>query len=191
MQHSIRTFLALDVSSEVRSKAGQLIRRLSDVRGKISWVRPEQLHLTLKFLGDVDARELPEVCNAVAAVAGDQAPFDFEVKGAGAFPAATRPRTIWLGVTVGVPELRALHLRLDRELGRLGFRSEGRQFQPHLTIGRVRSADGAEELADLLATHADFFAGVCSADELVVYSSDRQPTGPVYEPVSVSPLSGT
>lgn len=191
MPRTIRTFVAVETSPEVRTNARKLMTRLDTSGAKVKWVEPENLHLTLKFLGEVDARELPLICQAVQTAVEGLDPFDLEMIGAGAFPKADRPRTVWLGAGRGSEEMVVLHDSLEKHLLPLGFRGEGRRFRPHLTIGRVRGGPaGIRELADLLIESQEFPAGLISADEVVVFSSDLGRDGPTYEALSVSPLGG-
>lgn len=191
MPETVRTFIAAEIPADLQQRAGQLIKRLQATAAKVKWVEPRHLHWTLKFLGEVDLREIPEVCRAVEGAVADIAPFDLEARGAGAFPDPNRPRTIWLGSGEGTAPMVALHDAVDRALAGLGFRAEGRRFRPHLTIGRVRNTqDGLRELAALLAEHADFDGGVCYVDEVVVFSSVLGREGPTYEPLGHAELRG-
>ncbi len=115
------------------------------------------------------------------AVAGLKA-FDLEVCGVGAFPEPSRPRTVWIGTGRGTEEMVEVHQRLDSALGEAGFRTEGRRFRPHLTIGRVRnSPDGFDELAAAIENESEFQAGIMRVDELLIFSSRLERSGPVYE----------
>lgn len=187
---SLRTFVAIEMSPEVRSRARQLIVRLQDCGAKATWVKPEAMHLTLKFLGEVELLEMPAVCEAVTAAVADLPPFEIQVQGAGAFPTAARPRTVWLGVRRGQEELIALHDAVERALSRLGFRQENRRFRPHLTLGRVRGDRALRELGEVVKQHAEFVGGVASVDEVVVFSSELEAEGPIHEPLAVAPLNG-
>jgi 2'-5' RNA ligase len=189
MRAAIRTFIAVEISPEVRARAGQLMARLGESGAKVKWVEPHNLHLTLKFLGDVDARDLPAVCGVVAEAVRDVPAFEIEFLGAGAFPAAVRPRTLWLGVGRGSEGLIEVHERLERQLAGLGFRREGRRFQPHLTIGRVRS-EATGELGGRIAALGSFAGGVSCVDEVVVFSSELAREGPTYERMFQAPLEG-
>jgi 2'-5' RNA ligase len=191
MQRSPRTFIAVEISSEVRMRAGRLIGRLEATGANVRWVKPEQLHLTLKFLGDVDLREIPEVCAAVARATATVPPFTLRIAGAGAFPNLGHPRTVWLGADEGVGEMSVLHERIDEALAELGFRAEHRQFRPHLTIGRVRNAEsGMSALAEALSENRDFVAGVIDVDEVVTFSSELERSGPIHEPLATAALEG-
>lgn len=191
MAEKVRTFVAIEIPHEVQQRAAALIARLEGTKAKVKWVRPHQLHWTLKFLGDVELREVPEVCDAVQKAVAEFAPFDVEVLGAGAFPDLRRPRTVWLGVGQGAEPMVALHASIDKSLKPLGYRPEGRKFRPHITIGRVRSSPlGIPELGKLIEQEADFSAGVSAIYEVVVFSSDLGRDGPTYDPLAHAELKG-
>jgi 2'-5' RNA ligase len=190
MQH-IRTFLAVEVWPEIRERAGSLVNRLKDVPAKVTWVKPDQMHLTMNFLGDVPMNDIPAVCKVVADSVRAFAPFDVEMAGVGVFPGYENPRTIWLGVTDGRDQLVALHAALAQGLAELGFRVEARRFHPHLTLGRVRSLPaGAGELAGLVKQNADFEAGPMMVSEVTVFSSELGRSGPTYEVLGHGELLG-
>lgn len=191
MSRAIRTFVAVETSEVVRRRAGELAALLRAAGAEVKWVEPHNLHFTLVFLGDVAEGRVPDVCRAVEQCAAAGAPFALEVRGAGAFPNSARPRTIWLGVGQGAPEMVALHDRIERALEPLGFRPEGRMFEPHLTIGRVkRPTPALERLAPLLETRADFEAGQIRVDEVVVFASQLRPSGPIYQPLARAAFKG-
>lgn len=184
MQRLVRTFIAVELSPEVRGSAAKLIERFRKTAAKVRWVENRNLHLTLKFLGDVESVELPKVIDTVKqAVAGINA-FDLHYRGAGAFPDDENPRTIWLGVDDGAPQIIEVHRRVEDALDQIGFRAENRRFRPHVTLGRVRDTRHAKrDLKDLLAQYADFEGGISLVDELVVFSSELNEDGPHYEPI--------
>ena len=109
----IRAFIAAEVSPDVRLRARELTAKLSQTPAKVKWVAPENMHLTLKFLGDVEATSIPEVCQAVAEAVGELRPFAVHCRGAGAFPNASRPRTIWIGVDGGADQIAVLHKAIE------------------------------------------------------------------------------
>ncbi len=142
MKSTLRTFVAVEISQQVRARAVELIAALGGAAAGVKWVEPENLHLTLKFLGEVHQREIVRVCQAVERGVAKVAPFELEVRGAGAFPTAARPHTVWLGAGDGTQEMVALHDRVEDALAELGHRKEHRRFQVHLTLGRVRGPVG-------------------------------------------------
>ncbi len=191
MRHTVRTFVAVEIGAENRQAAGRLIQSLRGAGADVKWVAPENLHLTLKFLGDVPNERLAEVCRAVEQAAGAQAPFVLELRGAGAFPNAARPRVIWLGTGEGTEPSISLAEAVEQALEGLGFRREARRFHPHLTLGRMRrSGPGVSALARLLKEHAEFDAGRAEINQTVVFSSQLTRSGPVYEPLAHARLGG-
>lgn len=191
MNKTVRTFVAIETSPEVQTRAGDLIRVLAAAPAKVKWGEPAQLHFTLKFLGDIDLVDVPQICEAVKRAVAGLPPFEVEARGAGAFPNADRPRTIWLGTGRGAEPMVEVHAAVEQQLAPLGFRREQRRYRPHLTVGRVRGGpQGIAELGQLLALHADYKAGIVAVDEVVVFSSELTRTGPIYEPLSTIPLAG-
>jgi 2'-5' RNA ligase len=181
----LRSFIAVEAPGEIIAQAGRLIARLKTAGADVKWVEPQNMHFTMKFLGGVRDRDLGELCLALAEATKEVKPFEIEVQGAGAFPDASRPRTLWLGVGAGAAEFGQLFEALELRLSDLGYREEGRRFQPHLTLGRVRnSSSGSRELARLLRENAEFNAGPMYVDEAVLFSSEPGPAGPKYEVLS-------
>ena len=185
MKDTLRTFVAVETSDPVHRRAVELIRAVDVAEADVKWVQPQNMHLTLKFLDEVPLVEIPRVSEMVAQAAAGSEPFELEIRGAGAFPSAGRPRTVWLGAVDGAEPLRTLQKMLEKSLAKLGFRKEPRRFEPHLTIGRVRGGGpGVVELGRRLKEHADFAAGRFMVTELVVFSSQLTPSGPIYEALS-------
>jgi RNA 2',3'-cyclic 3'-phosphodiesterase len=189
----IRTFIAVELPPRVKSRVGGLIDKLRVAGAEVNWVRPEQMHLTLKFLGDVPDTETPDICRVVREVANQFEPFEVICRGAGAFPIGREPRTLWVGVEDGAEELKRLQAALDEALKtKLGFAKEQRGFHPHLTIGRVKGeAPGSRgELARLLAEHAEFDADLAVIDELVTFASFLDRKGPTHDALDHAELGG-
>ncbi len=191
MKKTLRTFVAVEITQAIRKRAGELIAALAGTSADVKWVEPHNLHLTLKFLGEVHQNEIAQVCQAVARGAAEVEPFELEVCGAGAFPNAARPRTVWLGAGEGAESMVVLHDCVEAALAKLGYREEHRRFQPHLTIGRVRGVGpGITELGQLLQQHADFAAGRMTVGKVTLFASTLTPDGPVYELLGTGPLGG-
>jgi 2'-5' RNA ligase len=189
----IRAFIAVEVSADVRSQARKLIQELSEVSPGVNWVDPQQMHVTLNFLGDVGMLDLPPLCKMMENVVAELPPFDVQFEGAGAFPNVERPRTIWLGVGEGADEFRELQRALQAGLDELGYRGESRQFRPHLTLGRVKGndLDGSAELAERLAQHADYYGGASDVTDVTLFSSTLNRSGPTYNTISEASLRGS
>jgi len=191
MKATLSTFVAVETSSAVRAAAGELIDALRPAGADVKWVRPENMHLTLQFLGDVPTEQTATVCTAVAGAVEGLAPFELEIRGAGAFPHPGKARTIWLGAGEGLDAAVALHDRVEAALSRLGFKKERRRYTPHLTIGRVRRPGPTlADLGRLLREQADYPAGRFPVREVVVFSSQLEPGGPIYTALGRGRLGG-
>jgi 2'-5' RNA ligase len=169
----MRTFVAVDVSGEVVGRARRIIDRMKKSGVEARWTPPENMHITLKFLGDVPVQRSADICRVIGEVAQTVEPFSFTCHGAGGYPNAERPRVLWMGVTEGRVELIGLREIVEERLADIGFRVENRGFQPHLTLGRMRrSRDEKTEVGAVLESLSDFPGGETWADELTVYSSE-------------------
>lgn len=191
MPETIRTFIAVELDPPVRRVAQGLIQQFAAAGADVKWVEEENLHLTVKFLGDVPQQDVPRVCDTVEAAVAGLAPFELELHGAGAFPTLRRPRTVWLGTTIGTEALTELHRRLDAALKKLGYPPEGRRFHPHLTVGRVRGGGRKlDDLIGLLGQQAEATIGQCTIDRVVTFSSQLSSAGPRYEALSRAAFAG-
>jgi 2'-5' RNA ligase len=187
----IRTFIAIEISPEVRARAANLMQQLRASQAQASWTRPDNLHLTLKFLGDTPDTELPAVCRAVQQAVRDQPPFHVSFRRAGAFPRTAQPRTVWIGVERGLEELRQLQQQIESRLYEEGFQRERRKFFPHLTIGRVRGGGATQAaLGQLLEAHAAYEGGEVIVEEVVVFASYPAPEGTTYQALDHAELRG-
>jgi RNA 2',3'-cyclic 3'-phosphodiesterase len=187
-----RLFVALEPSDPVRRRIGAAaaaIRRASArAADEVRWVPPENVHLTLQFLGAVPEERVPAVEEAVRAAAAGSHPLSLEVKGAGGFPNARRPRVVWIGLAGDVDALGALVADLGRRLAPLGFPPEERRFSPHLTIGRARDGRGAPGLAGAVAEAAQADGITWRVSDVVLVESHLSPHGPRYEALVRAPL---
>lgn len=189
---NVRTFIAVELSGFVKKRAEAAIKRLQEVPADVSWVRPQNMHLTLKFLGDVPDHELNDVCRTVTKAVAGLEPFEIAFRGCGAFPNSSRPRTIWLGVEHGQDEIAELHAAINSALKALRYPQETRRFQPHLTLGRVHESS-PQKLADLAAqieSMKTVDGDLTVVDQVVVMSSFLDRHGPTYDPIGHCILEG-
>jgi len=187
---AIRTFIAVEMSEAVRTKLATLIGRLRHAGADAKWVAAQNIHLTLKFLGDVDEAKMADVERIVAASVAGIAPFEFEVRGTGGFPDLRRPRVIFAEGHDASGALAELHRRLDKAFVDLGVEAEGREFRPHLTLARVRSPRNLKALVEALAKFADEAFGTQAVSEVAVMRSDLKPEGPTYTKLAAVKLPG-
>jgi 2'-5' RNA ligase len=188
----VRTFIALELSGAVIGRAAELIQILKSSGVDAGWVNLKQMHLTLKFLGDVPETELADVCRVVAQAAEKIEPFEIAFRGVGAFPSLEKPRTLWLGLEQGRDELAELNTALEDALREeLRYPRDRQRFTPHLTLGRVRTSDEAAEqrLQALIAERTKFDANLTVVEEVVVFASYPSPGGFEHSVLCRAPLA--
>jgi 2'-5' RNA ligase len=181
----IRTFIGVDIGEAIRHRVVALQDKLAQAGTKVKWVEPENLHVTLLFLGEVEDREILNICRAVGETVAIHPAFAMTIERVGSFPSPRRPRTIWVGVSQGTPELCTIYESLEAALLKLGcYRREERKYTPHITLGRVRSEGRADSLADALTANAGWQGGQIDVDEILVMSSELTAKGPIYTVLS-------
>jgi 2'-5' RNA ligase len=188
---SLRVFCAVELPEEVREQAADHAARLRERFGeaRASWPRAENLHLTLKFLGEIERGRIEALTRAAARAAARSEAFRLTVAGAGAFPPRGPARVLWLGVADASGGLARLHGHLEDECAHEGFTREARPFHPHLTLARLRAPQGARELARL-HEEMGFAALAFNVTELVLMRSELGPGGSRYTPLSRHELQG-
>lgn len=180
---TFRTFIAIELSPEVRVRVAQHIsylrRELPDVRASFS--REDNLHLTLKFLGNVPVADIPKVSGAVKRATSSVSPFELTFSDCGSFPAHGRPSVLWIGTQAS--GMQALHTALELELNAEGFPREPRPFHPHLTVARLRHPQGGRQLAELHKSRS--FAEIAfDVSEVVVFKSELLKQGSKHTAIS-------
>ncbi len=185
----IRTFIAVEIGNDIRKNAVALQQRLGKIDPDVNWVDAAGMHVTLLFLGEVDVREIVDVCRAVKEVASREPVFPLRVAGVGAFPNTRRPKVVWAGITDGADALQRLHEGIAEKLLDLGcYRKEERAFTPHLTLGRIK--DGGDALMAELPKLMAWNGGLTTIGEVVVFSSELKRDGPEYVRLGGGELRG-
>jgi RNA 2',3'-cyclic 3'-phosphodiesterase len=175
----IRSFVSIDIDDEqILSKVESIMSSLSSLGGDLKPVERENIHLTLKFLGNLGPAKLSEVKSALGRVKFE--PFSLEIKGAGAFPNLKRMNVIWVGIGDGWSLAQQIFEQTERVLHEAGFSRETRPFSPHITIARVRSGRKRDEVAAFLEHLADESFGTFNADRVRLKQSVLSPSGPTY-----------
>ncbi|MFA7005200.1 MAG: RNA 2',3'-cyclic phosphodiesterase [Verrucomicrobiia bacterium] len=177
----MRLFIAADVSEEVRVAVAEQVTRLRQANADVGWVKQENFHLTLKFLGEAPDAQLGDIRAALDLVALSRAAFEMELRGMGCFPERGAPRVVWVGACAGRDTLTAVARDVEDAMEALGFARERREFAAHLTIGRVRSPRGAGRLRRLVEAEADTSFGRCRVDDIRLYKSTLASGGSIYE----------
>jgi 2'-5' RNA ligase len=182
----IRTFIAIEVPEEVKEEINSLQERL---RESPSRVKPKNIHLTLKFLGNIDAERIDSIGKALETAGKDIRPFTITVEGLGAFPNLKTPRVLWVGV-VASEELTHLYKNIEEGLHKIGFEKEHRPFHPHLTLLRVKSRDEGRRLAERVKDIKSDLKATFSTDELILFKSKLSPRGAEHSAIKRISLKG-
>ena len=185
----MRVFLAVNLPDGVRRELHRSTRHIREAAQSVAWVRAEQLHFTVRFLGEVSEELVSRLSEELAPVLATHEAFDIELAGAGAFPAVERPRVIWVGVH-DPTRLQSLAAKVEGVVRALGFPAEAREFVPHLTLGRVKRPLSGTELQALtravIGYGARFALRVTGVD---LMSSVLRPQGPLYTMLHKFPLA--
>jgi 2'-5' RNA ligase len=177
---SLRAFIAAELPAALREAIGRLQAELAAAGVRARWVRPEGIHLTLRFLGEVPVEAVARPAEALAAAAAGQAALRLRAAGLGVFPGPRRLRVLWVGLAGETGALGGLQRRLEQALAERGFPPEERPFRPHLTLGRFGEVGPAGPVAEVLAARAGREVGGFEVRELVLFKSELRPAGAVY-----------
>jgi 2'-5' RNA ligase len=176
----MRVFIGLKLPDEVTTAIQRIQEKLAGHRFKVRWVKAESIHLTLKFLGDVDGHLIDDVAASVTDAVDGMPPFQLYAKGIGVFPSIKRARVIWLGISGQVPALTELQKTIEINLARLGFPHDRRPFSGHLTLGRTKGAIEAVTLRKAIDEFRTFESESFIVEKVTVFRSEVKPTGAVY-----------
>jgi 2'-5' RNA ligase len=185
----MRLFAAIDIGPDVARRIEQVQKKISrDLnlsRRDVKWVRPDQIHLTLKFLGEVRDDAISEVCGVLTQTAAGVDGFDLQIRGVGVFGKPVR--VVWAGIEA-CPALMKLQSKLENEFKTIGWKKESRGFTGHLTVCRVKNVAAGRKIASAAEVYEDEFFGSVSVDKLVLYESRLSPAGPEYSAACTAPL---
>lgn len=187
----IRLFIAVSLSAEILNKLEIYISENRSFSG-IRWVNTANIHLTLKFLGNVEIKRIPKICDRLDSLTSRFSTLSLAVTGIGCFPNPERPRIIWAGIHKNAIIIQDIASKLDEELHSIGFEKEKRPFTPHITIGRIKdpkrfaATSGFTNMVQKMQRH-EF--GECDITKISLIQSLLRPEGPLYTEVHSSPLS--
>ena len=189
----MRCFAALETGPAARAALGECVAALRPLGGQVSWVRSENLHLTLRFLGEVTPEQASAYADGLRPLVSALAPLELVAGGLGAFPSLRRPSVLWAGVRAVSGDLSAVQGAAEACAVAIGLPPEAKLFHPHLTLGRVRDPHGLAPLLDAfaeLAAAAPGFGGAFSAPAVALFQSELNPGGAVYTRLEEMPLGG-
>ncbi len=188
----IRSFIAIELPGELKQKLGELENKLkSGGQQGVKWVNPNSMHLTLKFLGNINVDKTGEITAAIKESTAGVSPFNLKVEALGAFPNLRRVQVVWVGLSGEIDTLGRLQQQLERNLEKLGFSPESRAFTPHLTLGRVNNRVSPDERQGLGRRIAgmEFKAGAFRVDAITLMRSQLTRQGAIYNRISSVNLS--
>lgn len=185
----MRTFIAIDLDPALKDRVALLVQKLGRTGADVKWSGRDGMHLTLKFLGEIDAAQVEAVKAALRTVAARHHPFELGLKGTGTFPPGSRnPRVLWAGFEPR-EELSALQADVEDELARAGFAKEERPFRPHMTLGRVRTSRDIQKAVRELEGWGEFEFGYMGAKTMTLFESTLTPEGARYSALEEFPLA--
>jgi 2'-5' RNA ligase len=188
MKTNFRAFVAIELPGYIRDDLRKLQHDFMSCRFGIRWVKPRNMHLTVKFLGDVDSVHVEAIGNVLAESVGQTPMFELLPRGLGVFPNIRQPRILWTGIAGQADALRYLHRSVEIALDPLGFTADKRFFTGHLTIGRIKKRIDLKRLSDALRIHQGFESDPFAVERVVLFKSDLLPGGPKYSKLYEMPL---
>lgn len=186
---TIRTFIAFKLPEKILLYISEIQKKLKSCRFKARWVRPENIHLTLKFLGDVEISDIGKISDAISESADGFAPISIRAKGIGVFPSIKRPKVLWIGISGQMDELVGLQQKLDENLSKLGFPKEKRAFNGHLTLARAKEYIDPKKMIDAMIKFKEFESEPFTADRLIFFRSRLKPSGAEYSELASAELA--
>jgi len=186
----IRSFLAIELPKPILGKIEEVQGDLRSTHADVRWVSPEKIHLTLKFFGNIEESRIDLIFKSIEEPVRDALPFSVRVEGVGAFPSLKNPRVVWMGLDDGKERLVSLQKQLEDCLEKIGFEPEDRPFQPHLTLGRMKSTQGKEELVRGMEKYREEEFGAFQVERVVLFKSELRPSGPIYTLLRVLRMGG-
>ena len=186
----LRSFLAIELPGTILKKIGEVQEDLKSSYADVRWVSSERIHLTLKFFGNINESRIEPLVKSIEGQIWPTAPFPLRVKGIGVFPHLKNPRVIWIGLLDEKEVLISFQKRIEAELEKIEFEPEDRPFQSHLTLGRVKSSRGRNELVERMERYREEEFGDFRAEKVILFKSDLRPTGPIYTPLREIRLGG-
>lgn len=177
----MRTFIAIALPPEIRDYLTGIQKELKQCRADAKWVQPENIHLTLKFLGERDEKKVEKIKEALQETAKDKNCFSIRLFNIGAFPKIDSPRVIWAGIDRGEKEAEEIAYELEEKISRIGIPKEDKPFSSHITIARIKSPANRQNLVQGLKRFSQIEGKEFKVDRITLYKSTLTPKGPTYE----------
>jgi len=179
----MRLFIAVNLEEELKKRIVPLEEELKKTGADVKWVEVKNLHLTLKFLGEVEEKKVTQIEQIITSTLVNFPSFEMRLSGFGVFPNLNYPRVVWIGIEEGKEQLKVLSEKVESSLIPLGFPKEKRPFTAHLTVGRVRSAKNKNQLISIIEEKKNIEIGKQRVEKIYLMQSFLKPTGPIYVPL--------
>ncbi|MBI5184852.1 MAG: RNA 2',3'-cyclic phosphodiesterase [Nitrospinae bacterium] len=176
----VRAFIAISLPPHVQELGVQVRERFRECEASISWVQPQNVHLTIKFLGNVEEEKIGPIGKALEKAIGGARAFSMNINEVGVFPNIKFPRVIWMGVDEPTRTLINLENRISAEMETLGFPKEEKKFTPHITLGRIKSHKGKNKLMEIIQSQRMLYCDEALVEDVKLYKSELKPTGAVH-----------
>lgn len=187
---AIRAFIAVEIYDQAKQKISGLISNLKKSDTDLKWITEDQMHITLKFLGNVDKNAIQGISEEISNISSTFNSFRINFYKIGAFPDLKHPNVLWLGIDKGASDLKMLNKKIENALGKLGFKVENREFKPHLTLARIKSLKNISNLTKLVE-EMDFNSwDDLEINKLALYQSSLTPKGAIHTIITEKYLMG-
>lgn len=184
----MRAFIAIELPESLRVQLGELVARLRKTGVRASWVRPDRMHLTLRFLGDVTEEQVAALTESLTESCQGVAPFSLNCRELGAFPKLRKPSVVWAGISPLEPDLAQVQSAAETSARACGLTPERKSFHPHVTLVRIKDPRNASALVRAVELEGDFTAGAFEVSHVSLFSSELTPHGPIYTRIRDFPL---
>lgn len=183
MSEKIRAFIAIELNKEIHSALSKIQNDLRRTGADVKWVKPANIHLTLKFLGNINTELIPEIKKILSKISQSYTGFAAELTELGAFPRLQSPRVIWAGMQAGKEKVISIAKELEDNLSKIGIPKEEKDFHPHATLGRIKSPMNRLKLVEALSSKTKISPLNFQVEKITLFKSTLMPQGPIYEAI--------
>ncbi len=184
---NLRSFIAIELPETVKKALAEFQQELGKCGADIRWGRPENIHLTLKFLGNIEEDKADIIAEKIKRTCKGHSGFKIGILGTGVFPNKRSPRVLWAGIDLN-DDIMTLQNGIEEAMASLGFEREKRRFSPHLTLGRFRSSRGKQAVLDKMDSYRENIFGIMDVDSVLLMRSDLDPDGAKHTKIAICDL---
>ena len=185
----MRTFIAFELSSAIKEELGRLKQEIKKVDADVKWSHPDNIHLTLKFLGNVEEEKIEQIKNILNEISSVEKPFEITLFKLGAFPSLDYPKVLWVGIDKNCSEVERIAKTLEDSLEKIGFEKEEKSFSAHLTLGRIKSGKNKAKLKEKLIS-SPVESRSSEIKGMTLFKSELTPKGPIYNSLHEASFKG-